>query len=162
ACLVGGRGKRCGSWPLPEVIGPLDRSPSEIPSSIQRTAIDKLRRTKENDRSFSFCSAAAGRPDRRSEVPDVPPIRLPPAAAMPPPEVTVATLRAEPVLLTRELPGRTRPYQVAEVRPQVSGLVKSLLFTEGGRVQAGEPLYQIDDAAYRAEADRAQAALVKA
>jgi membrane fusion protein (multidrug efflux system) len=89
-------------------------------------------------------------------------VSSPQPASMPPPEVTVATLRAEPVLLTRELPGRTRPYQVAEVRPQVSGLVKSLLFTEGGRVQAGEPLYQIDDAAYRAEADRAQAALVKA
>ncbi|NLD53058.1 MAG: efflux RND transporter periplasmic adaptor subunit [Burkholderiaceae bacterium] len=80
----------------------------------------------------------------------------------PPPEVTVQTLQPESVLLTRELPGRTRAYQVAEVRPQVSGLVRSRLFAEGGMVTAGEPLYQLDDAAYRAEVDRAQAALVKA
>ena len=90
------------------------------------------------------------------------PASQPQTAAPPPPEVAVETLRPESVLLTRELPGRTRAYQVAEVRPQVSGIVKSRLFTEGGLVAAGEPLYQIDDAAYQAEVDQAQAALVKA
>jgi len=80
--------------------------------------------------------------------------------------VTVVTLTAQAVTLTRELPGRTSAFMVAEVRPQVSGIVKQRLFTEGGMVTAGEPLYQLDDAIYqadyasaRAEVARAQAAL---
>jgi len=80
--------------------------------------------------------------------------------------VTVVTLTAQAVTLTRELPGRTSAFMVAEVRPQVSGIVKQRLFTEGGMVTAGEPLYQLDDATYqadyasaRAEVARAQAAL---
>ena len=81
---------------------------------------------------------------------------------MPPPQVTVVTLRAEPVTLTRELPGRTSAVAVAEVRPQVSGIVRSRLFTEGGLVRAGQPLYQIDDAVYRAEFENARAAVAKA
>src|SRR3974390_2155762 len=62
------------------------------------------------------------------------------------PQVTVVTLRAQPVDLTRELPGRTAPYLVAEVRPQVSGIVKRRLFTEGAYVRAGQPLYEAEDA----------------
>ena len=81
---------------------------------------------------------------------------------MPPPQVTVVTLRTEPVTLTRELPGRTSAVAVAEVRPQVSGIVRSRLFTEGGLVRAGQPLYQIDDAVYRAEFENARAAVAKA
>lgn len=81
---------------------------------------------------------------------------------MPPPQVTVVTLRTEPVTLTRELPGRTSAVAVAEVRPQVSGIVRSRLFTEGGLVRAGQPLYQIDDAVYRAEFENARAAVTKA
>ncbi len=88
---------------------------------------------------------------------------------MPPPEVTVVTLKQEDVVLTRELNGRATPSQVAEVRPQVSGIVRRLLFTEGGSVRAGQPLYQLDDTAYRADRSsaeaqvaRAQAALVRA
>ena len=92
---------------------------------------------------------------------DAPPAAGGPAA-MPPPEVTVVTLEAEPVVLTRELPGRTTPYQVAEVRPQVSGLVEKLLFTEGGRVKEGQPLYQLDDGTYEADVKSAQAALARA
>ena len=68
----------------------------------------------------------------------------------PKPAVTVATLQTRPVTITRELPGRTNAWLVAEVRPQVSGIVARRLFTEGGMVKAGEPLYQIDDASYRA------------
>jgi membrane fusion protein (multidrug efflux system) len=81
---------------------------------------------------------------------------------MPPPQVTVVTLTAEPVTLTRELPGRTSAVAVAEVRPQVSGIVRSRLFTEGSVVRAGQPLYQLDDAVYRAEHANAVAALAKA
>jgi membrane fusion protein, multidrug efflux system len=76
--------------------------------------------------------------------------------------VTVVTLKAEPVTLTRELPGRTSAYLVAEVRPQVTGIVKQRLFTEGGTVKAGQTLYELDDAIYRAAYNNAQAALAKA
>jgi membrane fusion protein, multidrug efflux system len=75
--------------------------------------------------------------------------------------VTVVTLRAEPVTLVRELPGRTSAYLVAEVRPQVSGIVKARLFTEGASVKAGQALYQLDDATYRADYDVAKAALAR-
>ena len=51
---------------------------------------------------------------------------------------------------------------MAEVRPQVSGIVKRRLFTEGALVKAGQPLYEIDDAIYRAQLDSAQATLQKA
>lgn len=76
--------------------------------------------------------------------------------------VTVVTLASAPVTLTRELPGRTSPFAVAEVRPQVSGIVRKRLFTEGGEVKEGQPLYQIDDAAYRADHNSARAALARA
>ncbi len=81
---------------------------------------------------------------------------------MPPPQVTVVTLRTEPVTLTRELPGRTTPYVVAEVRPQVTGIVEERLFTEGSVVEAGQPLYQLDDATYRAAWNSARASLARA
>ena len=76
------------------------------------------------------------------------------AAAVP---VSVVTLKPESVTLTRELPGRSTAYLVAEVRPQVDGIVDKRLFTEGGLVKAGQPLYQLDDATYRADRDSAQA-----
>ncbi|MBB3061299.1 efflux RND transporter periplasmic adaptor subunit [Microbulbifer rhizosphaerae] len=86
------------------------------------------------------------------------------SAAPPPmaPQVTVVTLKSEPVTLTRELPGRTNPYKVAEVRPQVNGIVGQQLFREGGLVEAGQPLYQLDDAIYRADVDSAKASLQSA
>ncbi|GAB3063872.1 multidrug efflux RND transporter periplasmic adaptor subunit SmeD [Stenotrophomonas tumulicola] len=79
-----------------------------------------------------------------------------------PGQVTVVTLKAESVSLTRELPGRTNAFLVAEVRPQVNGIVAKRLFTEGTMVQAGQPLYQIDDASYRAQANNARAQLARA
>ena len=81
---------------------------------------------------------------------------------MGPVPVTVVTLQPETVTLTRELPGRVTPYLVAEVRPQVNGLVARRLFTEGGTVQAGQPLYQLDDALYQAELASARATLARA
>ncbi len=78
------------------------------------------------------------------------------------PTVTVVTLKAQPITLTRELPGRTSAYLVADVRPQVSGIVKRRLFTEGSLVHAGQELYDIDDSLYRAQYDNAKAALQKA
>lgn len=78
------------------------------------------------------------------------------------PEVTVVTLKTEPVTLTRQLPGRTNPFKVAEVRPQVNGLVREQLFAEGGQVEAGQPLYQLDDRRYQADFDSAKAAFARA
>ena len=79
-----------------------------------------------------------------------------------PPEVGTVTLAAERAVLTSELPGRTAPYMVAEVRPQVSGLLQQRRFEEGADVRAGDVLYEIDPAPYRAAADAAQAALAMA
>ncbi|WP_305080498.1 efflux RND transporter periplasmic adaptor subunit [Microbulbifer guangxiensis] len=78
------------------------------------------------------------------------------------PEVAVVTLATQAVTLTRELPGRTNPYKVAEVRPQVNGLVQEQLFREGGIVEANQPLYQLDDATYRADYESARAVLQSA
>jgi membrane fusion protein (multidrug efflux system) len=76
--------------------------------------------------------------------------------------VTVVTLTPQSVTLMRELPGRTTPFLVAEVRPQVNGIVVRRLFTEGGLVKAGQPLYQLDDATYRADDASARASLARA
>src|SRR5580692_11452007 len=87
----------------------------------------------------------------------------PPAQhARPAPEVGVVTIRAEPVQLTTILPGRTSPFATSDIRPQVNGILLSRLFTEGDIVKAGQPLYQIDPALYRAAYDNAVAALATA
>jgi len=80
----------------------------------------------------------------------------------PVPEVGTATISLQQVVLTTELPGRTSAYLVAEVRPQVSGIIQKRLFTEGDDVKAGEVLYQIDPAPYQASYDNARAALARA
>ena len=67
-----------------------------------------------------------------------------------PPEVGVVVVKPERVALTSELSGRTAPYMIAEVRPQVGGIIQKRLFTEGSDVQAGQVLYQIDPASYQA------------
>src|SRR3974377_313402 len=79
-----------------------------------------------------------------------------------PPEVATGTISCQPVLLTTELPGRTSPYRVAEIRPRVSGLIQKRLFTEGADVKEGEVLYQIDPARVKAVLDNAEAALARA
>lgn len=78
------------------------------------------------------------------------------------PEVGVVTLKTEKLTLTTELPGRTHAYRVAEVRPQVGGIILKRQFTEGSDVQAGQSLYQIDPATYQAAYKSAQAELAKA
>ncbi len=81
---------------------------------------------------------------------------------MPPPEVGVVTLAQERVPLITELSGRTSAYLVSDVRPQVNGLIKSRLFTEGSYVRQGQSLYVIDPAPYEAQLQSAQAALAQA
>jgi membrane fusion protein (multidrug efflux system) len=78
------------------------------------------------------------------------------------PSVGYIVLKADKVALTTELPGRIAPMLVADVRPQVTGLIQSRNFTEGGEVRAGSLLYQIDPAPYRAALDSAEATLAKA
>ncbi|MGB2246999.1 MAG: efflux RND transporter periplasmic adaptor subunit [Alcanivorax sediminis] len=78
------------------------------------------------------------------------------------PEVGFMTVNAETVTLNRELPGRTTAHRIAEVRPQVSGVIKERLFQEGQEVKAGQPLYQIDDRTYRATVATARAELARA
>lgn len=82
------------------------------------------------------------------------------------PEVGFVTVKAKTITLNRELPGRTTAHQIAEVRPQVSGVIEKRLFDEGQQVEAGQPLYKIDSRTYqaavataRAELSRAQATL---
>lgn len=79
-----------------------------------------------------------------------------------PAAVGVVVARTEPVNLTMELSGRTSASLVSEVRPQVNGVIKARLFQEGTNVRAGQPLYQIDPAIYRAALDSASAALAQA
>lgn len=79
--------------------------------------------------------------------------------APPTPEVSTVTVSRQKALLTTELPGRTAPFRIAEIRPQVNGLILKRLFTEGTDVKAGEELYQIDPAPFQAALENAQAAL---
>ncbi|MEW5949743.1 MAG: efflux RND transporter periplasmic adaptor subunit [Thermodesulfobacteriota bacterium] len=89
--------------------------------------------------------------DRRQQSP-------PPAV----PEVATVTIQPQKVVLTTELPGRTSAYLIAEIRPQISGLIRKRLFREGSDVKAGQVLYQIDPAPFQAALDNAGAALARA
>jgi membrane fusion protein (multidrug efflux system) len=86
-------------------------------------------------------------------------VESPPAG---PPEVGVVVVQPQRVTLTTVLPGRISAYLVAEVRPQVSGIIKKRLFTEGSDVKAGQVLYQIDPATYQAAYASAKAAQARA
>lgn len=86
-------------------------------------------------------------------------------AAPPPqqaPQVVVFTVNPAALPMVADLSGRTNAYQVADVRPQVGGIIQKRLFVEGADVKAGTPLYQIDSATYQASYNSARAALTKA
>jgi len=85
-----------------------------------------------------------------------------PSGPPPPREVGVVTLAVQKVTLVTELPGRTSPYRIADVRPQVNGVLQKRFFAEGADVQAGQQLYQIDPAPYQAAYDSAVAMLAHA
>ncbi|WP_130099155.1 multidrug efflux RND transporter periplasmic adaptor subunit AcrA [Siccibacter turicensis] len=78
------------------------------------------------------------------------------------PEVGIVTLKSEPLQITTELPGRTLAYRIAEVRPQVSGIILKRNFKEGSNVEAGVSLYQIDPAPYQASYESAKGDLAQA
>lgn len=79
-----------------------------------------------------------------------------------PPDVIVETVKATPLTLIQDLPARTVASRIAEIRPQVSGIVLSRDFTEGSDVKAGQQLYHIDPATFRASVDNARAAVNQA
>jgi membrane fusion protein (multidrug efflux system) len=79
-----------------------------------------------------------------------------------PKRVGVVTMKLEPAVLTAELPGRITAREVSEVRPQINGIVRRRLFTEGSMVRAGQVLYEIDDSSYRAALGVAQGNLARA
>jgi membrane fusion protein (multidrug efflux system) len=78
------------------------------------------------------------------------------------PAVGIVTLKSEPLQITTELPGRTSAYRIAEVRPQVSGIILKRNFVEGSDIEAGVSLYQIDPATYQATYESAKGDLAKA
>ncbi|MBI1262157.1 MAG: efflux RND transporter periplasmic adaptor subunit [Rhizobiales bacterium] len=80
----------------------------------------------------------------------------------PAPQVGIITIEPQHFELATELPGRTTAFRVAEIRPQVTGIIKKRLFTEGSEVEEGQQLYQIDDTLYKATFDSAKADLAKA
>lgn len=84
----------------------------------------------------------------------------PPASRQP--VVSVVTVEAKSLTLTKEMTGRTVPFRIAQIRPQVNGVILKRLFEEGSEVQAGEVLYQIDPALYEVARDNALAALARA
>lgn len=96
--------------------------------------------------SLAACGA------RSDQTPPAPPV----------PEVGVVDILAEDAVLSSDLPGRIAAYRVAEVRPQVSGIILRRLFEEGSHVRAGQTLYEIDPASYRAAHEQAEAALANA
>ena len=99
--------------------------------------------------SLAVCAAGCSKQDDSAKSP-------------PPAEVAVVTIAPQTVPITTELPGRTSAYRIAEVRPQVSGIIQKRLFTEGSEVKAGQQLLQIDPSTYRAAVGNSQAALAHA
>ncbi|MFE1598538.1 efflux RND transporter periplasmic adaptor subunit [Methylobacterium sp. ID0610] len=83
-------------------------------------------------------------------------------AGTPPTEVSIVTVRNQPIPFERELPGRVAPTRIAEVRARVSGLVIKRTFQQGSSVKEGDLLYKIDPAPYQVELDSAEATLARA
>ncbi|MFD2500089.1 efflux RND transporter periplasmic adaptor subunit [Rhizorhabdus histidinilytica] len=85
-----------------------------------------------------------------------------PQGPPPTPEVSVVKVAPAAVSIADELPGRVVAFRVAEIRPQVSGIVQRRLFEQGSEVRAGQPLFQIDPAPFRADAGSAAASVRRA
>ena len=76
--------------------------------------------------------------------------------------VGVLTVKSQALTLKKELPGRISAFQIAEIRPQVSGIVQSRLFVEGKEVKQGQALYQIDPATFEADLAASEASVARA
>ncbi len=84
------------------------------------------------------------------------------AQDQPPPQVAVTHVQKQDFTLTARLPGRIKPSTTSEIRPQVSGIIRERLFEEGGKVEAGQILYKIDDETYVAAVESAKANVAQA
>src|SRR3989338_150353 len=84
------------------------------------------------------------------------------SGARPPAEVSVVTIKQQSINFTKDLPGRTSSFKIAEIRPQVNGIITKRLYTEGSVVTEGQQLYQIDPATYEAALNSSRANLMKA
>jgi membrane fusion protein, multidrug efflux system len=84
------------------------------------------------------------------------------APAMPPPKVSIVEVKAEPLPITNELPGRVAPTRIAEVRPRVSGIIVERVFEQGSQVEAGDVLYRIDPKPFEVQVASAEATLQRA
>lgn len=84
------------------------------------------------------------------------------AGGRPPAEVNIVTIAPQSINFTKDLPGRTSSFKIAEIRPQVNGIITKRLYTEGSIVTEGQQLYQIDPATYEASLNSARANLMKA
>lgn len=89
-------------------------------------------------------------------------LAMPAAAQQPTPTVTAVTATPTDFIVTSRLPGRIKASTIAEVRPQVSGIIRERLFNEGALVQTGQPLYKIEDETYAAAVAAANAAVAQA
>jgi len=107
--------------------------------------------------ALPWAGAQNGQAPSRSEQ-----TNAPSAQARPPVEVAVYTVKPQEVVFTKDLAGRTSAYQVAEIRPQVTGIILKRMFTQGSLVKKGQQLYQIDPATYKAAYESATASLVRA
>ncbi|MDA8449482.1 efflux RND transporter periplasmic adaptor subunit [Acidovorax sp. NCPPB 3859] len=125
-------------------------APGSAPGSV-RQAPGRRARTLWLGLGIGLAAALAGCSDK-----------APPPAPRGPVEVGVVTLQPERQSVTTELPGRTSAYLVAEIRPQVGGIVQKRLFTEGAEVKAGQALYQLDPAPLEAALASAEASLSRA
>ncbi|WP_439829559.1 efflux RND transporter periplasmic adaptor subunit [Aeromonas caviae] len=85
-----------------------------------------------------------------------------PDMTTPPPPVSILELKTSSVALTDNLTGRVAPVRVAEIRPQVTGIIQERLFVQGAEVHAGQPLFQINPAPFKAEVETSTAALMRA
>ena len=100
--------------------------------------------------ALALLTLTACSPQQASQAPDAGPV-----------QVSTVTMQPQAVTLTTELPGRTEAYLISDVRPQVTGIVKTRNFVEGREVKEGEQLYQIDPATYQAAVDIAAATLTR-
>lgn len=122
------------------------RSPS-FPSSYRRSFLSALALTLISSVALTGCDEDSSKTT---------------ATATPRTEVSVVTLHPQSVTITAALPGRTTASLVAEVRPQVGGIIQERLFQEGSEVKKGQVLYIIDPAPYQASYDSAVASLDQA
>ncbi len=127
-----------------------NQSTAHRPATRQRAAAGTWALTLAAALALSACSEKKDAPAQQQ------------GAAPPPPEVSVLTVKLDSIPLVSDLPGRLEPYRVAQVGARAAGILQKRTFQEGSNVKAGQVLFQIDNAPYRASLESAQATLAQA